>query len=130
MLLVGRLYQQVLTRVASWEEIAWWTQDIITRCALEEAVEFFFNTLDYLSVPRTLIDHVTVLYRALLAREPDAGGLAGWVDDLAWQLTAIEDDVMASPEFEAHVYRLFPKSDVAHRRRDGPTIAMRPVVEP
>jgi Domain of unknown function (DUF4214) len=109
-LLVGRLYQQVLTRVPSWEEIAWWTQDIITWCALEEAVEFFFNSLEYLGVPRTLADHVTVLYRTLLAREPDAGGLAWWVDDhdLAWQLTAIEDDVMASPEFEAHVYRLFP----------------------
>mgnify|MGYP003450432654 CR=1 FL=1 len=30
------------------------------------------------------------------------------VDDLAGQLVEIEDNVMASPEFEAHVYRLFP----------------------
>ena len=45
-LLVGYLYHQVLKRVSSWEEIAWWTQDIITRCALEEGVEIFFNTLD------------------------------------------------------------------------------------
>ena len=81
-LLVGRLYQQVLRRVASPDELAWWTQDIITWCALEEAVDIFFNSLEYLSVPRTLADHVTVLYRALLAREPDAEGLAWWVDDL------------------------------------------------
>jgi uncharacterized delta-60 repeat protein len=107
-LLVGRLYQQVLTRVPSGEEVAWWTQAIITWCALEEAVETFFNTGEYLGVPRTLADHVTVLYQALLAREPDAGGLAWWVDDLAGQLARLEDDIMASPEFETRVYRLFP----------------------
>jgi hypothetical protein len=107
-LLVGRLYQQVLRRVASLEELTWWTQTIITRCAVEDAVELFFNTGEYLGVPRTLADHVTVLYRALLAREPDARERDWWVDDLAGQLAALEDDVMASPEFEAHVYRLFP----------------------
>jgi len=42
-------------------------------------------SLEYLSVPRTLADHVIVLYRTLLAREPDAGGLAGWVEYLAGQ---------------------------------------------
>jgi uncharacterized delta-60 repeat protein len=107
-LLVGRLYQQVLRRVASTGELAWWTQAILTWCAVDEAVAFFFNSLDYLSVPRTLADHVTVLYRALLAREPAAGEQAWWVAYLAGQLVEIEDDVMASPEFEAHVYRLFP----------------------
>ena len=71
-------------------------------------MEVFFNSLEYLSMPRTLADHVTVLYRALLAREPDTGGLAWWVDDLAGQLAMLEDDIMASPEFETRVYRLFP----------------------
>ena len=107
-LLVGRLYQQALRRVPSWEEIAWWTQDIVTWCALEEAVEVFFNTGEYLGVPRTLADHVTVLYQALLAREPDAGEQAWWVEYLAGQLADLEDDIMASPEFEAYVDRLFP----------------------
>jgi Domain of unknown function (DUF4214) len=51
---------------------------------------------------------VAVLYQALLAREPDAGGQALWVEYLAAQLATIEDQVMASPEFEAHVYHLFP----------------------
>jgi uncharacterized delta-60 repeat protein len=107
-LLVGRLYQQVLRRVASAGELAWWTQDITTGCALEEAVESFFTAEEYLGVPRTLADHVAVLYRALLAREPEVWGLTWWVDDLAGQLAAFEDDVMASPEFEARVYALFP----------------------
>ena len=61
---------------AGGQNLAGWTQAIITWCAVEEGVEDFFNSLEYLAVPRTLADHVTVLYRALLAREPDAGGLA------------------------------------------------------
>jgi hypothetical protein len=114
-LLVGHLYQEWLGWVASAEELAWWTQDIITWCALEEAIEVFFNSLEYLSMPRPLADHVTVVYRALLAREPDAGGLGWWVDDLAGQLTALEDDVMVSPEFEVRVDRLFPQPEAVHR---------------
>jgi len=107
-LLVGRLYQQVLGRVASLEELVWWTADIVTWCALQDAVEVFFNSLEYLSEPRTLTEHVSVLYRALLAREPDAGGLTWWVDYLARQLMALKDDFMASTEFDAHFFRLFP----------------------
>jgi hypothetical protein len=85
-----------------------WTDDIITWCGLEEAVEFFFNTLDYLSESRMLTDHATVPYRALLAREADAGERALWVNYLAGQLVTIESDIMASPEVEACVDRLFP----------------------
>jgi hypothetical protein len=107
-LLVGRLYQQTLRQVASAGELAWWTANIATWCDLRDVVEVFFNSLEYLSVPRTLADHVTVVYRAFLAREPDAQGLAWWVDDLAGRLGEIEDDVMACPEFEIRVYRLFP----------------------
>jgi hypothetical protein len=63
--------------VASAEELAWWTQAIMTWCAVEGAVEVFFTGPEYLGVPRTLTDDVTALYRALLAQEPDAGGLVG-----------------------------------------------------
>jgi hypothetical protein len=49
-----------------------------------------------------------VLYRALLAREADANELEWWVAFLLGQLAAIEDDVMASPEFEVRSQRLFP----------------------
>ena len=78
------------------------------RRAVEEGVEDFLNSVEYLAVPRTLADHVTALYRALLAREPEAGGLAKGVEYLAGQLTTLEDDIMGSPEFEARVYALFP----------------------
>ena len=88
-LLVGRQYQQVLRQVASAEELAWWTQDIMTWCAVEDAVEVFFNSIEYLVGSRMLADHVTVLYRSLLAREPDAREQAWWVDDLAGQLTTL-----------------------------------------
>jgi len=39
------------------------------------------------------------LYRTLLPRAPDAGGLDRWVEYLAGQLRALEDDLMASSEF-------------------------------
>jgi hypothetical protein len=107
-LLVGRLYLYALGRGGSPAELTWWTQAILTWCAVDEAVEDFFNSLDYLAVPRPRADHVTVLYRALLAREPDAGERDWWVAYLAGQLADLEDDVMASPEFVARVYHLFP----------------------
>ena len=40
------------------------------------------------------------LYRMLLARAPDAGGLDGWVEYLAGQLRALEDALMDSCEFQ------------------------------
>jgi uncharacterized delta-60 repeat protein len=107
-LLVGRLYLYALGRGGTPAELTWWTQAIVSGCAIDEGLEDFFNSLEYLAVPRTLATHVTVLYRALLAREPDAGEQAWWVDYLAGQLAAVEDDVMASAKFEVRVYRLFP----------------------
>ena len=83
--LVGRLYQHALRRGGS---PAGWTQAIITWCAVEEGVEDFLNSVEYLAVPRTLADHISVLYRALLAREPEVGGLAQGVEYLAGQLAA------------------------------------------
>ena len=40
------------------QELAWWTQDIATWCAVQGAVEVFFNSLEQLSV-RHAADHVT-----------------------------------------------------------------------
>jgi hypothetical protein len=107
-LLVGRLYQQVLQRVASAGDLAWWTANIATWCDIQDAVRVFFNSGEYLSIPRTLANHVAMLYRALLAREPDTSELEWWVPYLSGQLAVIEDDVMASPEFEGRFQRLFP----------------------
>jgi hypothetical protein len=107
-LLVGRLYLYALGRGGSPAELTWWTQAIVGRCAVEEGVEDFFNSLEYLTVPRTRADHVTRLYRALLAREPDAGERAWWVADLSGQLAELEDDIMASMEFAAQVFQLYP----------------------
>jgi uncharacterized delta-60 repeat protein len=107
-LLVGRLYLYALGRGGSPAELTWWTQAIVSGCGVEAGIEDIFNSLEYLAVPRTWADHVTRLYRALLAREPDTGERAWWVADLTGELADLEDDVMASPEFEARVYRLFP----------------------
>jgi hypothetical protein len=112
-LLVGRLYLYALQRGGRPAELTWWTQAVLTWCAVEEGVEDFLNGLEYLAVPRTRADHVTRLYRALLAREPAAGEREWWVEDLTGQLADLEADVMASPEFAARVDRLFSESDMS-----------------
>jgi hypothetical protein len=43
-----------------------------------------------------------------LAHESEVRAWFERVDDLAGQLTTVEDDAMANPEFEARAYRLFP----------------------
>ena len=76
-------------------------------CDLDGVVEAFFSSGEYLSVPRTLTQHVAILYRALLAREPDPAGLEAWVSYLAGQLAWGEDALLATTEFQERLQDLF-----------------------
>jgi len=105
--LVIRLYEEGLKRTPSTDEVMGWTNYILTTCDLEGTVEAFFNSEEYLSVPRTLADHVIILYQALLAREPAAAEETLWVNYLAGQLALIEDGFIASAEFQARWQHLF-----------------------
>jgi Domain of unknown function (DUF4214) len=107
MALVTRLYQQVLSRTPSQDEVGPWTNYIVATCDLEGTIRLFFNSSEYLSVARTLDQHVTILYRALLAREPDASGLQSFVTSLAGQLAVIEDAFISSMEFQVRFQSLF-----------------------
>lgn len=96
--LVTRLYEKALGRSPGAGELNLWVSGIILRdCDIEGAVTAIFRSEEYLSVPRTLAEHVTILYRALLAREPGAGEVAPWVDELAAPFIA--DQLIESPEF-------------------------------
>ena len=74
-----------------------WLYTFSTNCDIAGGVYTILSSQEYLSVPRTLAQHVTVLYRALLAREPRADEIAPWVDYLA--AAFIEDQFIDSPEF-------------------------------
>ena len=105
--LITRLYQQALGRTPSPSEVSAWTNYLVGTCDLDGVVEAFFSAGEYLSIPRTLTQHVSIIYRALLAREADPGGLEGWVDYLARQLALDEDALIASMEFQAYFNDLF-----------------------
>ena len=99
--LVTRLYQHALGRTPAPGESAAWTSRIVTTCDVKGGVTAFLDSAEYLAVPRTLADHVTVRYRALLGREPGDGDVSGWVDYLSAQRASIEDRFVESPEFLA-----------------------------
>jgi glucose/arabinose dehydrogenase len=74
-------------------------------------VLFFLHSAEFLARNTSDTEYVTLLYRVLLDRIPDAAGLAGWVA-LLTQGTATRDQLVAqfaaSPEFQTTQHQLFP----------------------
>jgi uncharacterized protein DUF4214 len=99
--LVTRLYEHPLGRTPSAAEVTAWVTYLGATCALEGAVATFLRSAEYVTVPRTLGAHVTVLYRALLAREPQGDDVSAWVAYLSAQRAFIEDQFVDSAEFRA-----------------------------
>jgi hypothetical protein len=65
------------------------------------------NSIEYLTTPRTLDQHVTLLYRALLGRMPGPGETTPWVTQLAEQVAIVVDAFVNSAEFRARLPVLF-----------------------
>jgi Domain of unknown function (DUF4214) len=105
--LVTRVYQQALGRTPSTSEVGSWTNTIMATCDLEGAVKAFFTSSEYLATPRTPGQHLTLLYRSVLAREPDAGEQTVWIDYMTGELRAVEEMFIDSAEFQARLQRLF-----------------------
>jgi hypothetical protein len=108
--LVTRLYEEALGHTPTLDEVTAWTQYLLATCDLDGVVVAFFNAAEYLRVPRTLADHVTSLYQALLAREPAEAEETFWVTYLAGQLALLEEGFIQSPEFQARWQQLFLSS--------------------
>jgi hypothetical protein len=73
--LVARIYSQMLGRVPSAAEAEGLAIFIATTGDLEGAVGGVIVSSEFEARALSIVDFVTVLYRALLARDPDAGGL-------------------------------------------------------
>jgi len=80
---VTGLYENVLGRPPDSGGFAGWTGVLRQNCNLNgfgAVVQGFFDSEEFrASRPLTLTGLVTVLYRALLAREPEPAGLTGWI---------------------------------------------------
>ena len=67
----------------------------------------FLNSPEYVAGERSFADHVTILYRTFLGREPETAGLNGWLNIIADGLKSVQNAFTNSPEFQTRILRLF-----------------------
>jgi hypothetical protein len=106
--LVERLYRVALGRAPSAEDLDAATTYLRTT---GDHLGLGISVLDsgeYLAIPRTLEDHLTILYRALLDRDPEPEGLAAWRAYMVAQHGLIVDAFVASAEFQRRFRTLAP----------------------
>jgi uncharacterized protein DUF4214/Kelch motif protein/HYDIN/CFA65/VesB family protein len=80
---VARLYQEVLGRSPDAAGLTGWAGFLHQQCdasRLRAVANSFFDSPEFRNRQLTLTGLVSALYRALLARDPDAAELVGWVD--------------------------------------------------
>jgi glucose/arabinose dehydrogenase len=99
--LVTRLYEQALGRAPGSAELAAWVGVVSGTGDWLAVTRGILGSTEYLSAPRSPAQHVAVLYRSLLGRDPGTEESAGWVAFLAAQLESITGLFIASPEFQA-----------------------------
>jgi glucose/arabinose dehydrogenase len=102
---VSGLYTHLLGRDGGATELAFWTGVLGSACSTSGFSTVVGGFLDSEELrffrPLPLTEQVSVLYRSVLGREPDAGGLQGWVDVLRQMRRAIAlVGIMQSPEFQ------------------------------
>lgn len=104
---IERLYRQVLGRTPAASEVAAWTDYTVATGDLLGVAKGFFGSAEYNGTVRTLAQHVAILYRTFLGRDPAAAEIPPWVNFLEASRAAVEDSFIASPEFQGHFLSLF-----------------------
>jgi hypothetical protein len=104
---VTRLYLEALGRSPTAPELGSAVQLVLATGDFIAIAVQVFDSVEYLQVPRTLAQHVTVLFRALLARNPGLGEVAAWVGVFGARLSPMVDAVASSAEFQARCPALF-----------------------
>ena len=102
-----RFYQQVLGRAPEPTGLAQWVNFVVSSGDLETAALGFLGSAEFEAKALTLRAYVTILYRALLGRDPDPAGLDAWEAVLRDRLLDIVSrGFVPSPEFQAQRARL------------------------
>jgi hypothetical protein len=99
---VARLYQDVLGRAPDAAGLTGWAGFLHQQCdanGLRAVANGFFDSVEFRRRPVTLSGLVTGLYRALLAREPEAAGLEYWVDVLRQDRLVLAKSLVESADF-------------------------------
>jgi len=104
---ITRFYQEMLGRSPEPGALAFWVNYVVTTGDLEGVAIAFITSQEFEARPLTFRGYVTVLYRALLGRDPDAGGLAYWESVLRQDLTGvIQTGFVPSTEFQSKIPQL------------------------
>jgi hypothetical protein len=95
---VSRLYKEVLGRTPDAAEAGAWTDYVVATGDLLGVARGFFDSAEYNGTPRTLAQHVVILYRTFLGREPAPAEVGPWVDYLQSFRMAVAKAFVGSPE--------------------------------
>ncbi len=101
---VGRMYTIVLGRTADAQGLNDWTARLMAK-QVDGAtlVDMFVNSDEFINRNTSDEEYIKILYRAVLGREADEGGLKMWKDMLAddWTRDYILEGLVLSTEFKS-----------------------------
>jgi hypothetical protein len=104
---ITRFYTVILGRAPATSEVDAWVDHIVATGDLEGVVVAFLTSQELENRALTFRDYVAILYRSLLGREPDPGGLDGWESVLRARLLRVLDEgFIPSPEFQGRIPRV------------------------
>ena len=104
---LARFYRLVLGREPDANGLAGWSAIIARTGDWLSVTKGFLNSPEYVAGERSFAEHVAILYRTFLGREPDAAGQQGWLDILTTHLSPIQSGFTQSPEFQQQIQALF-----------------------
>jgi hypothetical protein len=99
---VAGLYEHVLGRAPDPGGLAGWIGFLDANCdasGFDALVRAFFGSAEFRGRLLTLNGLVTTLYRAVLGRAPDPGGLLAWAAAFRRERLRLANDVIVSQEF-------------------------------
>jgi hypothetical protein len=106
--LVSHFYQEALGRPASPDELQRGIEYVTATDDISPGVAAVLNAEEFTRTPRTFAQHVEVLYRALLGRQPAAEEESAWVDHLVALLASLSGRSGEIAAFEARIAKIFP----------------------
>ena len=102
--LVTRFYTEILGRAPEPAGLAAWVDYIVATRDLESAPVSFLASEEFERRALTFREYVVILYRGVLGREPDAGGLDGWETVLRSDLLLVlNGGFIPSAEFQRRI---------------------------
>ena len=97
----ARAYEVILERIGDEEGIAHWDSEMANGASAGVIINEFLRSDEFKSKGKTNEEIVTIVYNAMLSRDPDPEGLANWTAllDAGYSTTKLVSEFVASEEF-------------------------------